>query len=132
VPKYNWTYPAYVALPLLYLLLLLSDIILSWYNFVILKQYQHNINNISRNTLHTLAVESKNRLVTIAREEGVRALWKGFVPKVLRLAPGGGVLLLVVEVVSEGFRKCECCLASAYQVLYLTTPSPTVLGPPYI
>jgi len=44
-------------------------------------------------------------LVTIAREEGVRALWKGFVPKVLRLAPGGGVLLLVVEVVSEGARK---------------------------
>jgi len=44
-------------------------------------------------------------LVTIAREEGVRALWKGFVPKVLRLAPGGGVLLLVVEVVSDGFRK---------------------------
>jgi len=51
-------------------------------------------------------------LVTIAREEGVRALWKGFVPKVLRLAPGGGVLLLVVEVVSEGFRK--------------------LLGPPYL
>jgi len=50
-------------------------------------------------------------LVTIAREEGVRALWKGFVPKVLRLAPGGGILLLVVEVVSEGFR--------------------TLLGPPY-
>ena len=57
--------------------------------------------------------QTKNRLVTIAREEGVRALWKGFVPKVLRLAPGGGVLLLVVEVVSEGFRKCECPLASA-------------------
>ena len=52
--------------------------------------------------------KQKNRLVTIAREEGIRALWKGFVPKVLRLAPGGGVLLLVVEVVSEGFRKCEC------------------------
>lgn len=56
---------------------------------------------------HTLMVEM-NSLVTIAREEGVRALWKGFVPKVLRLAPGGGVLLLVVEVVSEGFRKSEC------------------------
>ena len=57
--------------------------------------------------MHTSAVGS-NRLVIIAREEGVRALWKGFVPKVLRLAPGGGVLLLVVEVVSEGFRTCEC------------------------
>lgn len=29
-----------------------------------------------------------------AREEGVGALYKGFAPKVLRLAPGGGVLLL--------------------------------------
>lgn len=33
----------------------------------------------------------------IAREEGAAALYKGFVPKVLRLAPGGGVLLLVVS-----------------------------------
>ncbi|KAG8846478.1 hypothetical protein FRB91_000779 [Serendipita sp. 411] len=51
-------------------------------------------------------------LVTIAREEGVAALWKGFVPKVLRLAPGGGVLLLVVEFTLSTFR--------------------TMLGPPYI
>lgn len=58
---------------------------------------------------YTRLVVQSNRLVTIAREEGVRALWKGFVPKVLRLAPGGGVLLLVVEVVSEGFRKCKSC-----------------------
>jgi solute carrier family 25 (mitochondrial 2-oxodicarboxylate transporter), member 21 len=36
-------------------------------------------------------------LVIIAREEGPGALYKGFVPKVLRLAPGGGVLLLVVD-----------------------------------
>ncbi|KAG8908778.1 hypothetical protein FRB99_003016 [Tulasnella sp. 403] len=36
-------------------------------------------------------------LVLIAREEGLAALYKGFLPKVLRLAPGGGVLLLVVE-----------------------------------
>ncbi|KAG8831520.1 hypothetical protein FRC17_003045 [Serendipita sp. 399] len=51
-------------------------------------------------------------LITIAREEGVPALWKGFVPKVLRLAPGGGVLLLVVEFTLSTFR--------------------TMLGPPYI
>ncbi|KIY44840.1 mitochondrial carrier [Fistulina hepatica ATCC 64428] len=51
-------------------------------------------------------------LVTIFREEGVRALYKGFVPKVLRLAPGGGVLLLVVEFTLGVFRKA--------------------LGPPYI
>jgi solute carrier family 25 2-oxodicarboxylate transporter 21 len=51
-------------------------------------------------------------LVTIAREEGPAALYKGFVPKVLRLAPGGGVLLLVVEFTMGVFRKA--------------------LGPPYI
>ena len=44
-------------------------------------------------------------LVTIAREEGLAALYKGFVPKVLRLAPGGGVLLLVVELTLGVFRK---------------------------
>ena len=46
-----------------------------------------------------------SRLVTIMREEGPAALYKGFVPKVLRLAPGGGVLLLVVEFTLEVFRK---------------------------
>jgi len=51
-------------------------------------------------------------LVTIAREEGFAALYKGFVPKVLRLAPGGGVLLLVVEFTLGIFRNA--------------------LGPPYI
>ena len=45
------------------------------------------------------------RLVTIFREEGPAALYKGFAPKVLRLAPGGGVLLLVVEVTLGIFRK---------------------------
>jgi len=50
-------------------------------------------------------------LVTIAREEGLAALYKGFVPKVLRLAPGGGVLLLVVDFTLGVFRQ--------------------VLGPPY-
>ncbi|OBZ74871.1 putative mitochondrial 2-oxodicarboxylate carrier, partial [Grifola frondosa] len=51
-------------------------------------------------------------LVTIFREEGPTALYKGFVPKVLRLAPGGGVLLLVVEFTLGIFRQA--------------------LGPPYI
>ena len=41
----------------------------------------------------------------MAREEGVGALYKGFVPKVLRLAPGGGVLLLVVEATLGLFRQ---------------------------
>jgi len=39
------------------------------------------------------------------KEEGPAALYKGFIPKVLRLAPGGGVLLLVVELTLEMFRK---------------------------
>ncbi|KAI0061255.1 mitochondrial carrier [Artomyces pyxidatus] len=51
-------------------------------------------------------------LATIFREEGPAALYKGFVPKVLRLAPGGGVLLLVVEFTLGVFRKA--------------------LGPPYL
>jgi hypothetical protein len=33
-------------------------------------------------------------LIKIAREEGVGAWYRGFAPKVLRLGPGGGVLLL--------------------------------------
>lgn len=33
----------------------------------------------------------------IAREEGVGALYKGFIPKVLRLGPGGGILLVVFD-----------------------------------
>jgi hypothetical protein len=39
------------------------------------------------------------------REEGPAALYKGFAPKVLRLAPGGGVLLLVVEFTLNMFRQ---------------------------
>ena len=45
------------------------------------------------------------RLVTIFREEGAAALYKGFLPKVLRLAPGGGVLLIVVEFTKDVFRQ---------------------------
>ena len=52
--------------------------------------------------------------------EGVAALYKGFVPKVLRLAPGGGVLLLVVEFTLGVFRtgawaafRCSCGGADA-------------------
>ncbi|KAK4686681.1 hypothetical protein P7C73_g3444, partial [Tremellales sp. Uapishka_1] len=44
-------------------------------------------------------------VLRIAREEGFSALYKGFAPKVLRLAPGGGVLLLVVEALSTVFRN---------------------------
>ncbi|EIW74824.1 mitochondrial carrier [Coniophora puteana RWD-64-598 SS2] len=51
-------------------------------------------------------------LMTVMREEGPAALYKGFLPKVLRLAPGGGVLLLVVEFTLGVFRQA--------------------LGPPYL
>merc|ERR1712093_62407 len=44
-------------------------------------------------------------LFIVAKEEGFGALYKGFLPKVLRLAPGGGVLLLVVEFTLSAFRK---------------------------
>ena len=43
--------------------------------------------------------------MTIFRDEGAAALYKGIVPKVLRLAPGGGELLLVVEFTLDVFRK---------------------------
>ena len=50
-------------------------------------------------------MNSSYRLVTIFREEGAAALYKGFLPKVLRLAPGGGVLLIVVEFTKDVFRQ---------------------------
>lgn len=34
---------------------------------------------------------------TVYREEGILALYKGLLPKVMRLGPGGGVMLLVYE-----------------------------------
>jgi solute carrier family 25 2-oxodicarboxylate transporter 21 len=36
-------------------------------------------------------------LATIAREEGWKALYKGFVPKVLRLGPGGGIMIVAFD-----------------------------------
>lgn len=42
---------------------------------------------------------------TIMKEEGFAALYKGFLPKVLRLGPGGGILLVVYGSVIEFFRK---------------------------
>ena len=43
-------------------------------------------------------------LGTMLKEEGFSALYKGFIPKVLRLGPGGGVLLVVYTNVMEWFR----------------------------
>jgi len=41
----------------------------------------------------------------VLREEGFAALYKGFLPKVLRLGPGGGILLVVYTAVIDVFRK---------------------------
>lgn len=46
-------------------------------------------------------------LATIYKEEGFRALYKGFVPKVLRLGPGGGILLVVYTGVMDFFRSIQ-------------------------
>lgn len=43
-------------------------------------------------------------LLVVAREEGFSALYKGFIPKVLRLGPGGGVLLVVFTACMDFFR----------------------------
>ncbi|KAI0265463.1 hypothetical protein BC834DRAFT_970227 [Gloeopeniophorella convolvens] len=43
-------------------------------------------------------------IVTTFRED-LTALYKGFVPKMLRLVPGGGVLLLTVDFTLGVFRK---------------------------
>ena len=42
---------------------------------------------------------------TVMKEEGFSALYKGFLPKVLRLGPGGGILLVVFTGVMDFFRK---------------------------
>ena len=44
-------------------------------------------------------------LATVMKEEGFGALYKGFLPKVLRLGPGGGILLVVYTGVMDFFRK---------------------------
>ena len=68
------------------------------------------------------------------REEGPAALYKGFIPKVLRLAPGGGVLLLVVEFTLEVFRKGSSpVLLSPITIRLTYSPPPSIaLGPPYV
>ncbi|PVI02256.1 mitochondrial 2-oxodicarboxylate carrier protein-like protein [Periconia macrospinosa] len=46
-------------------------------------------------------------LGVVAREEGVRALYKGYLAKILRFGPGGGVLLVVYSAVLEGFGRAR-------------------------
>ncbi|SAM09294.1 hypothetical protein [Absidia glauca] len=44
-------------------------------------------------------------IIAIGKEEGIRSLYRGFVPKVLRLGPGGGILLVVYDTVSTWMKK---------------------------
>lgn len=44
---------------------------------------------------------------TVMKEEGFAALYKGFLPKVLRLGPGGGILLVVYGSVIDFFRRAR-------------------------
>ncbi|KAG2220950.1 hypothetical protein INT45_006483 [Circinella minor] len=44
-------------------------------------------------------------LALVAKEEGMGALYRGFTAKVLRLGPGGGILLVVFDTVSTFMRK---------------------------
>ena len=46
-------------------------------------------------------------LGTVMKEEGFGALYKGFLPKVLRLGPGGGILLVVFTGVMDFFRSMK-------------------------
>ncbi|KAI5808848.1 mitochondrial carrier domain-containing protein [Peziza echinospora] len=46
-------------------------------------------------------------IALVAKEEGFGALYKGFVPKVLRLGPGGGILLVVFTTVIEFFQRMQ-------------------------
>lgn len=44
-------------------------------------------------------------VLRVYREEGFAALYKGFVPKVLRLGPGGGIMLVVFSACMSRFEK---------------------------
>ncbi|KAF8534755.1 mitochondrial carrier domain-containing protein [Trichophaea hybrida] len=43
----------------------------------------------------------------VAKEEGFGALYKGFIPKVLRLGPGGGILLVVFTIVVDYWKATQ-------------------------
>uniref|UniRef100_A0A060TB98 ARAD1D29282p n=1 Tax=Blastobotrys adeninivorans TaxID=409370 RepID=A0A060TB98_BLAAD len=46
-------------------------------------------------------------VATVFKEEGFAALYKGFLPKVLRLGPGGGILLVVFTACMDFFRTLQ-------------------------
>jgi solute carrier family 25 citrate transporter 1 len=44
---------------------------------------------------------------TILAEEGVRALYRGLLPRLMRLAPGQAITWTVVEQVNQAFARFE-------------------------
>jgi len=40
-------------------------------------------------------------VIKLYREEGFKAMYKGYVPRILRLGPGGGIMLLAFDLVSK-------------------------------
>lgn len=60
-------------------------------------------------------------LGTILKEEGFGALYKGFLPKVLRLGPGGGVLLVVYTVSNPAFTERDLLLTDLCRASWITS-----------
>jgi solute carrier family 25 2-oxodicarboxylate transporter 21 len=50
-----------------------------------------------RNTLQSLGV--------VAKEEGTAALYKGLVPRLVRLGPGGGIMIVAFDTISGWLQK---------------------------
>ena len=44
---------------------------------------------------------SLQSLAHIASHEGIGALYKGFIPKVLRLGPGGGIMIVAFDIAKD-------------------------------
>lgn len=44
-------------------------------------------------------------LAKIYQEEGLTALYKGYAARMYRLAPGGGIMIVAFDVVSDFFKK---------------------------
>ena len=72
------------------------------------KRFKHTLEFLTKHTTISdtiLDLGVENPFSLIMKEEGFSALYKGFLPKVLRLGPGGGILLVVFTGVMDFFRK---------------------------
>jgi solute carrier family 25 2-oxodicarboxylate transporter 21 len=58
-----------------------------------------------QNQANSAAAWSLPELVRVGSTEGVTALYKGYLPKLLRLGPGGGVLYVVFEYMSNWLKS---------------------------